>query len=85
MVRTLTRTASAIAASVQSGPASDASACNSTRACARVRAAALPREISRPSSSRSAAVSVTRYRFAIATSCCLAPGSRSANNPTRQA
>src|SRR3954468_2708976 len=45
IVRTLTRTASAIRVSVQSGPPSDASACSSTRACASLRASAPPREI----------------------------------------
>lgn len=68
MVRTLTRTASEIAASVQPGSPSEASACNSTRACASLRASASPREIMRPSASRSCAVDVTRYRFATAAS-----------------
>ena len=67
-MRTLTRTASAIRVSVQSGPPSDASACSSTRACASLRASALPREIMPPSASRSSAVNVTRYRFATAAS-----------------
>ena len=68
IVRTLTRTASAIRVSVQSGPPADASACSSTRACTSLCAAALPREIMWPSASRSSSVSVTRYRFATAAS-----------------
>ena len=50
-------------------PPSDASACSKTRAWVSLRASALPREVTRPSSSRSSVVSVTRCRLVIPASC----------------
>ena len=69
-VRTLTRSASEVAASDQPGPLSDASACGKTRARVSLRASARPREIIRSSAARSFAVSVTRHRLAIPASHC---------------
>src|SRR5215216_7785288 len=65
-VERLTSTASAICSSVRRGPSAPSSAFNRTRACAKVRAAALPFDSSSWRCARSPAINVTQYSFFIA-------------------